>query len=93
MHTKSESPMTLIRIEVTSRMDPERAAWLGNLSMNVNIAQDGTVITVLSGPVTDQAALFGILNRIRDLGLRLISVNPIVPGLASHKCDELKAEE
>jgi len=30
--------------------------------------------TVLSGPVTDQAALHGILNRIRDLGVPLISV-------------------
>ena len=41
----------------------------------------GDAITVLSGPLADRAALFGVLSRIRDLGLTLISVNPIVlPG-------------
>jgi hypothetical protein len=34
---------------------------------------DGT--TVLSGPIVDQAALYGLINRIRDLGLPLLSVN------------------
>jgi len=36
---------------------------------------DGT--TVLSGPVTDQAALHGLLQRVRDLGLPLLSVTPL----------------
>jgi hypothetical protein len=36
--------------------------------------------TVLSGEVHDQAELFGVLLKIRDLGLRLISVNPVPPG-------------
>ena len=38
---------------------------------------DGT--TILHGPVTDQAVLYGILNGIRDLGLALISVKPVYP--------------
>lgn len=36
---------------------------------------DGT--TVLTGPVTDQAALHGLLHRVRDLGLPLLSVTPV----------------
>ncbi len=35
--------------------------------------------TRLTGPVHDQAELFGLLLRIRDLGLRLVSVNPVPP--------------
>jgi hypothetical protein len=38
---------------------------------------DGT--TILSGPVADQAELHGLLRKVRDLGLTLISINPIDP--------------
>jgi hypothetical protein len=41
--------------------------------MAVQCRPDGT--TVLSGPVRDQAALYGLLLKVRDLGLTLISVN------------------
>lgn len=40
-------------------------------------ASDGT--TILSGPVVDQAALYGLLRKIRDLGLPLLSVVQIGP--------------
>jgi len=43
--------------------------------MTVRCQADGT--TTLEGPVRDQAALQGLLIRVRDLGLSLISVNPI----------------
>jgi len=39
--------------------------------------EDGT--TTLVGPVTDQAELFGLLNKVRDLSLSVISVNEIEP--------------
>jgi hypothetical protein len=41
--------------------------------MNVELQPNGE--TVISGPVVDQAALFGLLTRIRDLGMPLVSVN------------------
>jgi hypothetical protein len=43
--------------------------------------------TWLTGPVTDQAALHGLLKKLRDLGLTLVSVSPIDPGLADRSDD------
>ncbi|WP_448624349.1 hypothetical protein [Geodermatophilus sp. URMC 64] len=57
-------------IRLGGRLDPRWAAWFDG--MTVSPAGDGT--TVLSGPVADQAALHGVLTRIRDLGLPLVSV-------------------
>lgn len=39
--------------------------------------------TLLAGPVADQAALHGLLKKIRDLGMPLISVGPVAPGPSS----------
>jgi hypothetical protein len=72
---------THYEIQVSGRLNPERAAWFGEMALTVKHTVVGAAITVLSGPVADRAALFGILNRIRDLGLKLISVNPIMPNL------------
>ncbi len=55
---------------IAGRLGPRWAAWFDG--MTLNIAGDGT--TVLAGPVADQAALHGVLARIRDLGLPLVSV-------------------
>jgi hypothetical protein len=65
-------------IQIAGRLGQERAEWLG-LSFLVEQDQAGLPVTRLAGPIPDQAALFGILNRIRDLGLKLISVNRIDP--------------
>ncbi len=45
--------------------------------MTLNIRDDGT--TVIEGPVVDQAALHGLLNRLGDLGLPLLSVTRLDP--------------
>ena len=49
--------------------------WFGGLA--VTLTADGD--TLLTGPVADQAALHGLLKKVRDLGLTLHSVNPIDP--------------
>lgn len=52
------------------------AHWAArNDGMEIALDDDG--ITRLTGPVTDQAALYGLLRSIRDLGVTLLSVNPI----------------
>jgi hypothetical protein len=74
--------LTYYEIRVSGRLNPGWAEWFGNLAVRVEQSGEGASYSILSGPVADQAALFGILNRIRDLGLRLISVNMIAPDTA-----------
>lgn len=59
-------------IRVQGHLAEEWSEWFDG--MVVRWQSDGT--TILSGPVRDQAALHGLLQRIRDLNLSLISVNP-----------------
>ena len=61
-------------IRVEGILDHRWAAWFGSL----RVETDGTQ-TVISGLLTDQPALHGLLTRIRDLGLCLISVRRL-PG-------------
>lgn len=57
-------------IHLQGRLDPRWTAWFDGMTMTAG--SDGS--TVLRGPVTDQAALHGLLARLRDLGLPLLSV-------------------
>ena len=93
MSTESETRRPKYEIRVSGRLDPERASWFGDLALTVERAPDGKTVTVLSGPVADRAALFGILSRIRDLGLALISVNPLGMDTRGSVCDESRKEE
>jgi hypothetical protein len=63
-------------IRVQGRLDDRWAAWFDGL--NLSRTDDGT--TVLRGPVTDQAALHGLLHKLRDLGVTLHSVTRTEPG-------------
>ena len=76
---QDKSHTTTYEIIVAGRINPERAGWFGDMTLTERSIDDGRHVTVLSGPVADQAALFGILGRIRDLGLKLISVTPAEP--------------
>jgi hypothetical protein len=48
-----------------------------------------SLMTVLTGPVVDQAALHGLLKRVRDLGMPLLSVNFVSPDQVRPKEDKL----
>jgi hypothetical protein len=60
-------------LRVGRHLDDHWAEWFGNLALSREA--DGT--TILSGPVADQAALHGLLIKIRDLGMTLISVRAL----------------
>jgi len=62
-------------IRIQGRLDDRWSAWLHDLDLSH--ADDGT--TVLRGPVTDQAALHGLLHKVRDFGLPLLSVTRTDP--------------
>jgi hypothetical protein len=61
-------------IRVKGILDRRWAAWFEGLQ----VTSDGQE-TVISGPVADQAALHGLLTKVRDLGLFLISVRQLDP--------------
>ena len=63
---------TQYQIYIKGHLDERRMRWFEGL--DVTPLPDGK--TVISGPISDQAALHGLLNRIRDLGMELISVQP-----------------
>jgi hypothetical protein len=66
-----DEPM-VYQICIRGHLDPQWSAWFAGLTITL---KDGN--TLLTGDVIDQAALHGLLKRVRDLGMPLISVIPI----------------
>jgi hypothetical protein len=69
------NPRLVYQIRIKGQLDPQWAAWFEG--MTITSTDEGE--TVLLGPVSDQAALYGLLRKIRDLGLPLISVTQDPP--------------
>jgi hypothetical protein len=65
--------MTVYRIRFKEQLDQRWSAWLSGLE----VIHEANGETVLTGDVVDQAALHGLLSKVRDLHLTLISVNPL----------------
>lgn len=65
-------------IRVRGHLDARWAIQFEGLT--ITLEADGT--TLLTGPVIDQAALHGVLKKVRDLGMPLVSVSPVVSGRA-----------
>jgi hypothetical protein len=61
----------LYEIRIKGHLDGRWAGWFEGLT--ITLKENGD--TLLAGPVVDQAALHGLLRRVRDLGMTLISVN------------------
>ena len=66
------------QIRLKGHLDSQWTDWFEGLT--ITLEEDGD--TLLTGPVVDQAALHGLLKKVRDLGLDLVSVNPLEPGQA-----------
>jgi hypothetical protein len=64
------------RIRVQRQVGPEWSEWFDGMTITADEHNE----TTISGRVVDQAALYGILNKIRALGLPLLSVQRETPG-------------
>ncbi len=74
----------LYEIRLKGHLDDRWADWFGGLTITLEDNGD----TLLTGPVIDQAALHGLLKRVRDLGMPLLSVNFVNPGQARTQEDK-----
>lgn len=71
-----DSPQsTIYKIRIKGHLDSQWTDWFEGLT--ITLQDNGE--TLLTGPVIDQAALHGLLKKIRDLGLTLISICPGQP--------------
>ena len=64
------------QIRLRGHLDDQWTDWFGGLT--ITLEENGD--TLLTGPVIDQAALFGLLKKVRDLGLPLVSIDCVEPG-------------
>jgi len=67
-----DTPSPIYEIRVAGHLSPQWADWFEGLTITLENGE-----TRLVGPIADQAALFGLLKKIRDLGLPLISVHQV----------------
>lgn len=70
----NQHPCYAIRIK--GHLDDKWADWFEGLT--ITLEENGD--TLITGTVVDQAALHGLLKKVRDLGLPLVSVSPVEPG-------------
>ncbi|MBA4384257.1 MAG: hypothetical protein C0410_05945 [Anaerolinea sp.] len=66
----------LYEIRLKGHMDDKWADWFEGLA--ITLEDNGDMLLI--GPVVDQAALHGLLKKVRDLGMTLVSVNFVNPG-------------
>jgi hypothetical protein len=74
---------TVYQIRIEGHLGPAWTSWFAGLS----IALEDNGDTLLTGVVVDQAALHGLLKRVRDLGVPLVSINRLEPGSAPRPTD------
>lgn len=68
----------IYQIRLKGHLGSQWTDWFGGLT--ITLADNGD--TLLTGPVIDQATLHGLLKKVRDVGMPLVSVSPVEPGQA-----------
>ena len=74
MANELDQPM-VYQIRVKGHLGPRWADWFEGMTITLEVNGD----TLLTGPVVDQAALHGLLKKVRDLGMPLISAIRVKP--------------
>jgi hypothetical protein len=68
--------LNVYQIRIKGHLSDQWTGWFEGLTITLEVNGD----TLLTGPVVDQAALFGLLKKVRDVGIPLISINRVEPG-------------
>ena len=76
-HTFNPDSPVIYQISVQGFLDKSRADWFDGMAIEPQVDADGRSVTRLTGEVVDQAALHGLLRKLYDLGLSLLSINRI----------------
>ncbi len=76
--TTNPGQPVVYQIRIKGHLGREWTDWFGGLT--ITLEEDGD--TVLTGQLVDQAVLHGLLKKVRDLGMPLVSVSPVEPGQA-----------
>jgi hypothetical protein len=71
----SGEKLMIYQIKIQGQLEKSWSDWLGDVKITSDIMEDSSVVTTLTLDTTDQPALFGILDHIRDLNLILLSVS------------------
>lgn len=79
----------LYQIRLEGHLGQQWTGWFGGLEITLEDNGD----TLLTGPVVDQAALHGLLKKVRDLGLPLVSVNRKSAGASIEPADSEQNKE
>jgi hypothetical protein len=85
MDTPTSNPQ-YYEIRLKGHLETRWVKWFDGLTIRLD--ENGN--TLLSGLVVDQAALHGLLKKVRDLGLPLLSVNPVQINRTNSKKGEMK---
>ena len=86
-HAKTDSGQPIVyQIRMEGHLDTQWVDWFSGLF--ITLEENGD--TLLTGPIVDQAALFGLVKKIRDLGLPLVSLNRVDPEKSVVEKGEMK---
>jgi len=77
MLTHNHQPTGCYQIVVRGHLREKWADWFSGLAITSEVQPDGNAITILAGPLKDQSALRGVLIKLWDLNLVLISVQQV----------------
>ncbi len=84
-HQRKKQPLEIYEILVQGQLDTLWKRWFEGMTLSsVENGENGVACTLIAGPVADQAALHGLLIKIRDLNMELLSVRRVSSGDMSH---------
>ncbi|KAA3657166.1 MAG: hypothetical protein DWQ04_28880 [Chloroflexi bacterium] len=76
-HKFNPDSTVIYQITVQGYLDERRADWFDGMAIEPQVDAEGMSVTRLTGEVVDQAALHGLLRKLYDLGLSLLSIKRI----------------